>query len=189
MPRTCTVCAHPERAEIDRALLSGEPLRNIAERVSLSATSLFRHKAHVSETLAKSHEATEVSRADALLGQLKHLTEDARRIQKKAEAVNDYRAALAGVRELTRLVELAARLSGDLAGQQTITLQEAATLFRGLTDAVHAHVHDPVVLRAISESFLKLTAKAAGQFALLPQRAQQTTNVARNEPRGQGIGE
>jgi hypothetical protein len=78
---------------------------------------LFRHKAHLSETLMKSCEAGEVLRADSLVDQLKRLTDDARRIQKKAEAAMDYRGALAGVRELTRLVELAARLSGELAGQ------------------------------------------------------------------------
>jgi hypothetical protein len=114
MPRTCTVCGSADRAYIDRALLAGEPLRNIAERVSLSVTSLFRHKSHLSETLKESHKAAEASRADSLVDQLKQLTEDARRIQKKAEAANDYRSALAAVRELTRLVELAARLTGEL---------------------------------------------------------------------------
>jgi hypothetical protein len=114
MPRTCTACTHSERAGIDEALLSGEPLRNIAERVSVSVTSLFRHKSHLSETLKKSREVAEVSRADSLIDQLKRLANDARRIQKKAEAANDYRGALAGIRELTRLVELAARLSGEL---------------------------------------------------------------------------
>jgi hypothetical protein len=114
MPRTCTACTHSERTGIDEALLGGEPLRNIAERVSVSVTSLFRHKAHLAETLKKSHEVAEVSRADSLIDQLKQLAKDARRIQKKAEAANDYRGALAAVRELTRLVELAARLSGEL---------------------------------------------------------------------------
>jgi hypothetical protein len=114
MPRTCTACIHSERAGIDEALLSGEPLRNIAERVSVSVTSLFRHKAHLSEALKKSHKVADVSRADSLIDRLKQLTMDAQRIQKKAEAANDYRGALAAVRELTRLVELAARLSGEL---------------------------------------------------------------------------
>nr|UXE45005.1 hypothetical protein Hi04_10k_c4039_00013 [uncultured bacterium] len=108
------MCSHEHRNDIDVALLSGEPLRNVAERVSLSVTSLFRHKAHLSETLKRSQEIAEVCRADSLIEQLKQLTKDARRIQKKAEEANDYRGALAGVRELTRLVELAARLSGEL---------------------------------------------------------------------------
>jgi hypothetical protein len=42
MPRTCTACTHPHRDEIDRLLLDGAALRNIAKRYSLSAASLFR---------------------------------------------------------------------------------------------------------------------------------------------------
>lgn len=80
---------------------------------------LFRHKQQdISTALMKAHEATEVSRADSLLGQLNRLAADARRIQQIAEAARDYRAALAGVRELTRLVELAARFSGEMTEPQ-----------------------------------------------------------------------
>jgi len=32
MPRTCTSCTHPHRDEIDRRLLDGAPLRNIAKQ-------------------------------------------------------------------------------------------------------------------------------------------------------------
>jgi hypothetical protein len=35
MPRTCLACAHSERAAIDKALVAGEALRNIAERVQM----------------------------------------------------------------------------------------------------------------------------------------------------------
>ncbi len=119
MPRVCTVCSHQVRRQIDEALLEGHPLRDIAERFSLSVGSVFRHKSHVSETLKKSRAAAELFRADNLVGQLKQLVDDARRVQKKAEAADDYRTALAGVRELTRLVELAARLSGELRESET----------------------------------------------------------------------
>ncbi len=114
MPRTCIVCSHQSRTEIDEALLGGEALRSIAEHFSLSVGSVYRHKSHVSDLLKKSRDAAELFRADNLVDQLKQLVDDARRVQKKAEAANDYRAALAGVRELTRLVELAVRLSGEL---------------------------------------------------------------------------
>jgi DNA-directed RNA polymerase subunit RPC12/RpoP len=46
MPRTCTVCRHEKRQEIDRALLVGRPLRNIAEEFGTSRMALCRHKAH-----------------------------------------------------------------------------------------------------------------------------------------------
>ena len=119
MPRTCIVCSHRSRTEIDESLLGGEALRSIAEHFSLSVGSVYRHKSHVSDLLKKSRDAAELFRADNLVDQLKQLVDDARRVQKKAEAVDDYRTALAGVRELTRLVELAALLSGELRESET----------------------------------------------------------------------
>jgi len=45
MPRTCTVCGHPERTIIDATLVAGrKPLRTIADRWSVSKTALIRHK-------------------------------------------------------------------------------------------------------------------------------------------------
>lgn len=119
MPRTCTICNHTDRDKMDRALLAGEPYRNIAKQYGTSYTALFRHKQEdIPAALMKAHEAAEVSRADSWLWQLNRLAADARRIQQKAEAAKDYRAALAGVRELTRLVELVAKLSGQMAEPQ-----------------------------------------------------------------------
>ena len=50
MPRSCSICAHDARAEIDRALVAGEPFRHIAARFHTSTGALQRHKAdHRSE--------------------------------------------------------------------------------------------------------------------------------------------
>jgi hypothetical protein len=56
MPRTCLACAHPDRTAIDNALVAGEPLRNIAKRVSISAAGLLRPKPHVSQAIVKASE-------------------------------------------------------------------------------------------------------------------------------------
>lgn len=58
MPRTCTVCAHPDREGIDRELVAGESsFRNIAERFSVSAAALHRHKAdHLPQALLRAQE-------------------------------------------------------------------------------------------------------------------------------------
>jgi hypothetical protein len=53
MPRTCLACASPERLKIDKALVSGTPLRIIADQRDFSKTSLIRHKSHVSLTIEK----------------------------------------------------------------------------------------------------------------------------------------
>lgn len=45
MPRSCSICGHEDRFEIERALLSGEPFRGVSKRFGTSATALFRHKA------------------------------------------------------------------------------------------------------------------------------------------------
>ncbi len=58
MPRPCTICHHPDRVLIEKAIVSGTPLRRIAQHCSVSATSLHRHKeTHLSKLLAKAYAA------------------------------------------------------------------------------------------------------------------------------------
>jgi hypothetical protein len=122
MGRVCTICIHSRRAEIDKALMAGETFRNLAERVSLSPTALFRHRDHLSQTLIKAKDAAEISHADHLLAELNELVAKARELRDKAEAGGDLRTALAGIRELTRLIELRARIAGELKDSQVNVL-------------------------------------------------------------------
>ena len=65
MPRTCTLCNHPRREVIDRALLDGESFRHIAARFDISTGALQRHKAdHLRPSLLKAYQAKENARAD-----------------------------------------------------------------------------------------------------------------------------
>ena len=114
MPRTCTVCPHPHRDQIDRRLLDGAPLRNIAKQFSVSSASLFRHNKHIAKTLSHARQEAEILRADGLMEHLNHLTSEAARLKQKAEQAKDYRTALAGVREMSRLLELVMRLALEM---------------------------------------------------------------------------
>jgi len=114
MPRTCKTCTHPHRDEIDRRLLDGAPLRNIAKQFSLSSASLFCHNKHISKTLSNACQEAEILRADGLMEHLNHLTAEAERLKQKAEQAKDYRTALAGVREMSRLLELVMRLAVEV---------------------------------------------------------------------------
>jgi DNA-binding transcriptional ArsR family regulator len=115
MPRVCTICAHPNRAEIDRALVAGEAFRNIAERFGTSATALTRHKKdHVPGHVAKAQAAAQVADADDLLVQLKALRNRAISILQKAEKSGDYRTALAGIREARGCIETLLEVEGEL---------------------------------------------------------------------------
>jgi hypothetical protein len=114
MPRHCTVCDHPERGEIDRLLVGGEPYRSIAKQFSLSESAVYRHKSHLSGTLIKAKEAEQVTQADNLLDQIRDLQKKALSILSKAEAAKDYRAATGAIREARGCLELLAKLLGEL---------------------------------------------------------------------------
>jgi hypothetical protein len=73
-----------------------------------------RHRRHLPAVLARAHELKESGYGDSLLAQLRGLTSEAQRLKATAERAGDYRAALAAVRELCRIVELMAKLSGEL---------------------------------------------------------------------------
>lgn len=77
MPRSCTVCTHPDREEIDRELVGGEAsFRNIAERFSVSVAALHRHKAdHVPEALRRARASQEQDDAIDVMAELKRCFE------------------------------------------------------------------------------------------------------------------
>lgn len=53
MPK-CSVCMHPKRAAIDKALVAGESFRRVAAQFGASATSLRRHqKAHLIDVIQR----------------------------------------------------------------------------------------------------------------------------------------
>lgn len=115
MPRTCTICAHADCDEIDRALVAGEPFRRIAARFGTSASSLRRHKAeHLPDALAQASAAAEVVRGDDLLQQTRDLQAKALAILEKAELGGDLRTAIAANREARGCLELLGRLVGEL---------------------------------------------------------------------------
>jgi len=115
MPRTCTVCTHPQREVIDQALIDGEPLRAIAGRFGTSRTALQRHKgAHLPAALVKAHEVQEVARGDDLLARLRELHDKAQSLLAKAEVAGDFRTALQGIAQVRGCLELAARVMGLL---------------------------------------------------------------------------
>jgi hypothetical protein len=71
MPRTCTICAHKTRPDIDRALVERRPFRDIAAQYKVSTSALVRHSDdHLPSSLLKAQAAREAANADALLAQV-----------------------------------------------------------------------------------------------------------------------
>jgi hypothetical protein len=72
--------------------------------------------------LVKAKEAEVISHADTLVADLNELVMKSRELRDKAEAGGDLRTALAAIRELTRLIELRARIAGELKDSQVNVL-------------------------------------------------------------------
>lgn len=123
MPRTCTVCVHPQRPAIDAALVRGEPLRNIAERFGTSATALHRHKAeHLPRSLVAAAEVEDVAQALDVVAQLKAINAASRAVLQEARDRRDGDLALKAADRIQRQIELQAKLLGDLDDRQTVNI-------------------------------------------------------------------
>jgi hypothetical protein len=54
MPKTCTICAHPDRQAMEDALFRNRtPFRNVSKQYGVTVSALFRHKEHVSQRLVR----------------------------------------------------------------------------------------------------------------------------------------
>lgn len=115
MAGTCTVCAHPERKAIDEALIVGTPLREITRRWGVSKDAASRHRKHVSPALSR---VVSRRRADAgprsALDRLEELYGRANVVLTAAEREGQASLSLAAIRELRSIVEMLAKITGEL---------------------------------------------------------------------------
>jgi hypothetical protein len=116
MPRRCSVCTHPDRENIDEALVGATAISAIsAQYRDISEDALGRHKAnHLSAKLVMAEKAKEVAQADSLLEQVRDLQGRALAILDQAEMSGDLRTALGAIREARGNLELLAKLLGEL---------------------------------------------------------------------------
>ncbi|MBI4916891.1 MAG: hypothetical protein HY825_13670 [Acidobacteria bacterium] len=163
MPRSCSVCVHPRRAEIEAAIVAGETFRHMAARFGTSTGSLQRHRAGcVPGTLAKATEAADVMRGDGLLAQVCEQSARAGRLYAAAErvllraqrqqdhdtALEAIRTAAATMREARGILELLTKM--HLASSEVLSRDEAFMLLEQVVAVVRHHVRDRETLAAIS---------------------------------------
>src|SRR5258708_179803 len=138
--KACRACKHEKRTEIDRALVSGEAPRQVASRYGLSATGVQRHQKHITSSLVKAREAKEVGQASNVLSFVRGLVAKAHQFTDLAEQKGDLRTAMSGLRELTRMAELLAKLTGEIDQ-------------RSQTNVLNVHV-TPEAAAKIAETYL-----------------------------------
>ena len=125
MARKCSICEHPKRAEIEKAMLDGASLGEIAKRFGTTKSSLHRHrKDHVTANLAQAKQAREVANAETVLDYSATLRDKAMSILETAETAKDWPLALRAIRECKGVLKLLAEVSGELKGQgaQNVTV-------------------------------------------------------------------
>jgi hypothetical protein len=131
----CSICNHPKRVEIDKALIDGGSYRDVAGRFGVSRSAVGRHKrnGHIAEKIAKvarkkeikeaeaidavvlAHEVQEVANAGSILAEVSALKTRALAILDNAESEGTREACMA-LREVRGIVELLAKVRGELKG-------------------------------------------------------------------------
>jgi len=134
MPRTCTICRHKHRAEIEKAVVAGTPLRAIGIRWGASRPAIARHTATcVNDTISEAVADRETghterlidqvrslqTRTVALIDQVEGVLRAAKRAPAKLSAVN---VAARVIREIRGNMELLGRLTGELDSGNKITV-------------------------------------------------------------------
>jgi hypothetical protein len=115
MARTCTVCRHPKRAEIDAALIRSESFRDVAGRFGTSKSALERHRTTCLPVhLLKAKDEADVQSASALVKELRELAKKTGLVLSRAMRQKDGELALKAIARLERQLELKARLLGEL---------------------------------------------------------------------------
>ena len=89
-PLKCTVCNHPQRPDIDLALLSGRhTLKSLHQQYGPGKSSLFRHRKHLVAKLRQSREDLESSQAQVSLLKLNAFLDHVQRGVEAAAADGD----------------------------------------------------------------------------------------------------
>jgi hypothetical protein len=115
MGRSCTICLHPDRAAIDRSLVSGTSFRDLAGQWSVTKSALHRHKQeHLPAHLAKAHEEESIGQAIDVVRQLRAINAACLEILQTSRAEKKHSISLKAVDRIERQISLQAKLLGEL---------------------------------------------------------------------------
>ena len=105
--RNCKVCVHPERANIEDAILRREPHAKIGERVGVSLYSIYRHSKHLGRSVVCEGSQPLIDRVEALMSRLENICQ-------KAQTAKEWHAAVAAMKEVRCSLEFVAKLTGQI---------------------------------------------------------------------------
>lgn len=110
---TCTVCRSPRAGEINRALLAGDPVRDVAAHHGLSKSAISRHEANcMPAKLASAKGASEIASTARLLERLDLIGLQTVEILEVCKVAKDHRISLRAIARLEKQLELQAKIVG-----------------------------------------------------------------------------
>jgi hypothetical protein len=149
MGRRCSICAHAERDEIDRALVAGIARTRLERDFGVTEQSLARHaRGHLPLTLARAAEVTEGARADDLLAQVRRLQAETLAVLEAAKADRNLAGVLAAVDRAQKGVAL---MGGMFASAHAVRSAEA----NQIGDEVKLPAWLQLELRALGERYAR----------------------------------
>lgn len=160
MPPPCGGCIHPDRSDLDHDIaLKAESYEAIGRRHNLHKDAVRRHSAHVSKALAKV--LAEEAGPRRAVDQLDKLFTRVEAVLSKAENGNNGTLAITAAKELRALVELHARITGELDESTKVQVLNLSTspdwiLTRdAMLDVLHAY---PDARNAVASRLLAIEA-------------------------------
>lgn len=118
----CLVCQHQEQATITADLVRGVPLYRLSKRYGINRESLRSHLAnHVSPAMASVHQVCDPAKS-AVLDKIEELLAEGDRMYEAARAVANMPMALRATAELRALLELKAKITGELDERPAVTV-------------------------------------------------------------------
>lgn len=112
MSRVCSICVHPKRLEIDKALAQGKTMSGIGREYGVAEQSLSYHRdKHLSRQLMQAVKKKSAMEGINILGDIEDLIERTKRILDTAENKKQYGLALAAIREARGSYELLCKIA------------------------------------------------------------------------------
>lgn len=195
MARRCTICIHPMRVEIDKALVTNDVgYRTVAKRFGTSEQAVFRHRANhlpmmVAQALkakrrtvprkpfSPAAHAAELTRmqegiqaqnerqAIDVMQQLRAINAACLEVLSKARAAGNHSTLLHAVDRIHRQIELQARLLGDLQDGQTVNVLVAPEWHQVRLAVVDALRPYPDARTAVAQALTALPSVAGAEHA------------------------
>ena len=153
MVRKCTICTHPEREAIDRAIVDSVPLRHIASQFGVGYKAVDRHKSHLPAEIAKAHEAEKVFGREALAARIVRLVEHTEATLKMTDAPE---ASIAdrcvAAREVRGNLTLIAKIAGEIQTAPTVNIVQMPEWIEIQTVILHALAPYPEARIAVADA-------------------------------------